>query len=135
MRRGALLGSVGYSLVLIVTVSVAYSPLFWVALFTVQVGPWVWWALLGGGIVGATLGVTVVRYGLLSPVLVVAAAYVVTVYRMWETLTSPRLFLPGTPLDLYAVGWPVLLGVALGCGLVERHVRSIGRTGRSSNGK
>lgn len=111
----------------------AYTPFFWVALFTVQTGPWVWWALLGGVVVGAVLGVTLVRYGLLSPVLVVAVAYAVTVYRTWEALRSPSPLLPGTPLDLYALGWPVLLGVALGCGLVERRVRSVGRTRGSSD--
>ena len=124
-QLAALVGSVGYVLVLLLPAGVAYglSDVAW-ALVSIQVGPWLWWAILRGAVLGAVLAVTVVRYGLVSPLLSVAVVYVATMYRMWQALQSPNPLLPGTPLDLYLLSWPLLLGLALTIGLAERRVRA-----------
>jgi cation transport ATPase len=93
------------------------------ALFTVQVGPWLVYAFGGAFVVGAVMAVSIVRYRLAMPSLVVLAAFAVAVYRTWELLQRSVTLLPGTPFDIYLVGWPVVLGLAVGGGLVERRVR------------
>jgi len=125
-RTAALGGALGYLLVLLgswywVHGSVAnLGPL----LLSVQVGPWLWWAILGGALVGAVLAVSFVRYDLWSPLIVVAAVYGVMTYLMWTVLQAPAPMLPGTPYDLYLIGWPPLLGVAVVVGYLEHRVRS-----------
>jgi hypothetical protein len=91
---------------------------------SIQVGPRLWWAILGGAVLEAVLAVTVVRYRLVSPLLSVAVVYGVTMYQMWQALQSPYPLLPGTPLDFYLLSWPLLLGLALATGLVERRIRA-----------
>jgi cation transport ATPase len=93
------------------------------ALFTVQVGPWLVYAFGGAFVVGAVVAVSAVRYRLATPSLVVFTAFAVAVYRMWVLLRQSVTLLPGTPFDIYLVGWPVVLGLAVGSGLVERRVR------------
>lgn len=133
-RRAAIGGSLGYVLVVLITAVWAYGPADLAAgLVSVQIGPWLWWALLGGAVVGAVLAVTVARYGLVSPLLSVTLVYGVAMYRMWQALQSPNPLLPGTPLDLYLVGWPLLLVVAIGSGLVERRVRTTAPPAENSN--
>lgn len=94
------------------------------ALVSVQIGPFLWWALLGGAVVGVVLGVSVARYGLISPLFSVLIVYGVAMYQMWQAVHSPYSLLPGTPLDLYLIGWPLLLGIVLVSGLVERRLRN-----------
>lgn len=117
-------GSLGYVLVLLITAAWAYGPADLAAgLTSIQIGPWLWWALLGGAVVGAVLAVTFVYYRLVFPLFSVALVYVVATYQMWQALQSPYPLLPGTPLDLYLVGWPLLLALALVSGLIERRIR------------
>jgi len=94
------------------------------ALASSQIGPFLWWALLGGVVVGIGLAVTVVRYGLVSPLLSVGIVYGVAMYLMWQTLRSSNPLQPGTPLDIYLISWPLLLVIALSGGLVERRLRN-----------
>ena len=94
------------------------------ALFDPQVGPVLWWVILGGGIVGAVVAVTVVRYRLVAPALSAVVAYTYSVYQMWLALQSTALLLPGTPYDIYVVGWPVVLLLAVGVGAIEWRVRT-----------
>jgi hypothetical protein len=89
-----------------------------------QIGPFLWWAVLGGVVIGIGLAVTVVRYGLISPLLSVVAVYGMTMYLMWQALQSPNPLQPGTPLDIYLISWPLLLIIALSSGLVERRLRN-----------
>jgi hypothetical protein len=94
------------------------------ALASSQIGPFLWWALLGGVVVGIGIAVTVVRYGLISPLLSVVVVYGVATYLMWQTLRSPTPLQPGTPLDIYLISWPFLLIFAFSSGLVERRLRN-----------
>ena len=130
-RIAAIAGALGYLLVLLGSWYWAYGSLMELRalLLTAQVGPWLWWAFLGGALVGAVLAVSLVQYNLLSPLIVVAAVYGVATYLMWIVLQAPEPPLPGTPYDLYLVGWPLLLGAAVAIGYLEHRVRS----GRSSN--
>jgi hypothetical protein len=102
------------------------------ALFTVQVGPWLVYAFCGAFAVGAVVVVSAVRYRLVTPSLVVLAALVVAIYRTWELLQRSVTLLPGTPFDIYLVGWPVVLGLGIGSGLVERRMRTDGSRNRQS---
>ena len=123
----ALAGAFGYTLVLLATAYWAYSTALFEllgALLSIQVGPWLWWGFLGGAVVGAVLTISIVRYGLVSPLVSMGLVYGVAMYQMWQVLQDPYPYLPGTPLDLYFIGWPVLLVVALGSGLIERHLRA-----------
>lgn len=128
--RAALLGGVCYVLVLLATPTVmgfggkgGLASLLG-ALFDPQVGPVLWWGVLGGGIVGTVVAVAAVRSRLVAPALCVVVAYAVSVYQMWRALQTPAPLLPGTPYDLYVVGWPVVLLLAVGVGAIERRVRS-----------
>lgn len=97
---------------------------------TVQVGPVLVYAFAGGAVVGAALAVAAVRYRLVFPAVVVAAVFAVSMYRMWQVMQEPYVLLPGTPYDLYLVGWPVTLALAVAAGVVERAFR--GPTGPKS---
>jgi hypothetical protein len=125
-RTAALGSALGYLLVLLGSWYWVYRSVVNLGrlLLSVQVGPWLWWAGLGGASVGAVLAVSFVRYDLLSPLAVVAAVYAVMTYRMWKVLQAPAPMLPGTPYDLYLIGWPLLLGAAVAVGYVEHRVRS-----------
>jgi hypothetical protein len=125
-RTAALSGALGYLLLLLASWQWAYG---WGTelgglLLSAQVGPWLWWMILGGASIGAVLAVSFARYDLLSPLVVVAAVYAVATYFMWNALQTPAPLLPGTPYDLYFLGWPLLLGVAVAVGYVEHRVRS-----------
>ncbi len=125
-RTTALGGAIGYLLLLLASWQWAYGSVLDLGglLLSVQVGPWLWWAGLGGALVGAVLTVSFVRYDLLSPLAVVAAVYAMATYFMWQALQSSVPLLPGTPYDLYLIGWPLLLGAAVAVGYVEHRVRS-----------
>jgi len=43
---------------------------------------------------------------------------------MWNALQGPAPLLPGTPYDLYLIGWPLLLVAAVTVGYLEHRVRS-----------
>lgn len=117
-------GSLGYVLILLITAASAYGVAdLLAALVSIQIGPWLWWAFLGGAVVGAVLAVTFVNYRLVSPLISVTLVYTVAMYQMWQALQSPYPLLPGTPLDLYLVGWPLLLALALATGIIERRIR------------
>ncbi|QKY20050.1 hypothetical protein B4589_006535 [Halolamina sp. CBA1230] len=123
-RQWALAGGLGYALLLLATLMWAYTPSSVVgALASVQIGPFLWWALVGGAVVGVVVAVAVRQYGLVSPLLSVVIVYGATVYLMWQALRSPNPLLPGTPLDVYLVGWPLLLVLVVGVGVVERQLR------------
>lgn len=129
-------GGVGYVLVLLTSAVWAYGRAdVSAALVSSQIGPWLWWALLGGAVVGAVLAAAFVRYGLVSPLLSVTLVYGVAMYQMWHALQSPYPLLPGTPLDLYLVGWPLLLALALGSGLVEHRVRATNLSSEKSEAR
>ena len=125
-RTAALGGALGYLLVLLGTWQWAYGSVAELGglLLSVQVGPWLWWAGLGGTSLGAMLAVSFVRYDLLSPLAVVAVVYAVATYLMWNALQGPAPLLPGTPYDLYLIGWPLLLVAAVTVGYLEHRVRS-----------
>lgn len=129
-KRAALVGGIFYVLILLVTPHVMgfgggfTVESFFGALFSVQVGPWLWWAFIGGGIVGAVLAVTFVRYGLVTPILSVIVMYAFSMYQMWQLLQAPYPLLPGTPYDFYLIGWPILLLIALGVGAIEWRVQT-----------
>lgn len=125
-RTAALGGALGYLLILLGTWQWASGSVTELGglLLSVQVGPWLWWAGLGGASVGAVLAASFVRYDLLSPIAVVTAVYGVATYLMWNALQGPAPLLPGTPYDLYLIGWPLLLGVAVAVGYVEHRVLS-----------
>jgi len=93
------------------------------ALFTSQVGPWIIYAFGGGTVVGAVLAVGIARYRLVAPTLVVFVAFSVSMYEMWQLLQQPYTLLPGTPYDIYLVGWPVVLCLAVVGGIIEKRVR------------
>lgn len=117
-------GSLGYVLILLITAASAYGVAdLLAALVSIQIGPWLWWAFLGGAVVGAVLAVTFVNYRLVYPLISVTLVYTVAMYQMWQALQSPYPLLPGTPLDLYLVGWPLLLALALATGIIERRIR------------
>jgi hypothetical protein len=125
-RTAALGGALGYLLLLLLSWQWAYG---WGAelgglLLSAQVGPWLWWMILGGAFVGAVVTVSFVRYDLRFPTVVVAAVYAVATYFMWNALQASAPLLPGTPYDLYFLGWPLLLGAAVAVGYVEHRVRS-----------
>ena len=96
----------------------------WRLLFDAQVGPWLWWATAGGALVGAVWAVALLRDGLVAPLLGVALLYGVAVHQTWRLLRAPEPVLPGTPLDLYLVGWPLVLALAVALGVAERRLRS-----------
>ena len=123
--RAALVGGVTYVAVLTATWHWAYGLSAETArmLLSVQVGPWLWWAIVGGAAVGAYVGATLTT-GRVGPTALVACAYLLVSYRMWLVLREPHVLLPGTPLDLYLVGWPVLLGLAALADRLEGRVRS-----------
>ncbi|QKY20976.1 hypothetical protein B4589_011545 [Halolamina sp. CBA1230] len=125
-RTAALGGALGYLLVLLGSWYWAYGSVaeLGALLLSVQVGPWLWWAILGGALVGAVLAISFVRYDLLSPLVVVAAVYAVMTYFMWQAMQARGVLLPGKPYDLYLIGWPPLLGAAVAVGYLEHRVRS-----------
>lgn len=94
------------------------------ALVSTQIGPFLWWGLLGGAIIGVVLARSVIQHRLISPLLSVVIIYGVAIYQMWQALHSPNPLQPGTPLDIYLIGWPLLLSLVLGSGLVERRLRN-----------
>ena len=123
--RAALVGGVTYVALLTATCHWAYGLSAGTAqmLLSVQVGPWLWWAIVGGAAVGANVGATLAA-GRVGPTAVVAFAYLVVSYRMWLLVQEPHVLLPGTPLDLYLVGWPLLFGLAALAGRLEGRFRS-----------
>jgi hypothetical protein len=124
-QRAALAGALAYvAVVLAVWVAAYGGPGLLDGLFTVQVGPWLVYAFGGAAVVGATLAVSVDRYGLVGPTAAVACLFAVTVYQLWQALQSPAVLLVGDPFQIYLVGWPVVLAVAVFAGLVERYVRA-----------
>lgn len=128
-----LVGSLGYVLALLITAGLAYGlGDFMAMLVSIQVGPFLWWAILGGIVVGAMLAIAFARYRVVTPLVIVVVVYVVMTYQMWQVLTAPEPPLPGTPLDLYLVGWPLLLLLALGSGLIERRVRATNDSAKGS---
>lgn len=120
------MGSLLYVLVLLVSWAWAYDGLagLFSALFTVQVGPWIVYAFGGGALLGALLAVSIVRYRLVTPTATVAVLFGAAMYRTWQAMQSPSVLLPGTPYDIYLVGWPVVLGAAITVGFVEHTVRA-----------
>ena len=140
-RIAAIAGGLGYLMVLLGSWYWAYGSLIGLRnlLLEAHVGPWLWWAFLGGALVGGVLAVLLVQYNLLSPIIVVAAVYGVATYLMLTIVQPPYLMLtlqalelplPGTPYDLYLVGWPLLLGAAVAIGYLEHRLQA----GRSPNG-
>lgn len=120
-KRAGAVGGLVYALVLL-------ASWYWVhggladlvgAAFTLQVGPWLAYAFGGGALVGAVLAVGVVRHRLVAPVVVAAGLYGVAMYRMQQAMQEPSVLLPGTPYDVFLVGWPVVLGLAAAGGVVE----------------
>lgn len=130
-RIAALAGALGYLLLIVGSWYWAYGSLVELGglLLTAQVGPWLWWVFIGGAMVGGVLAVSLVRYNLLSPLIVVAVVYGVASYHMGKVLQAPEPPLSGTPYDLYFVSWPLILGTAIAIGYLEHRVRS----GRSPN--
>jgi len=121
----ALAGALAYvAVVLVVWVAAYGGPGLLAGLFTMQVGPWLVYAFGGAAVVGATLGVSVGRYGLVAPVAAVACLFAVVLYQLWQALQSPYVLIPGDPFQLYLVAWPAVLAVAVVAGLVERYVRA-----------
>jgi len=124
----ALTGGLAYvAVVLVVWVAAYRGPGLLDALFTVQVGPWLVYAFGGAALVGAALAVSFDRYGLVGPTVAVTCLFAVAVYQLWQALRSPYVVLVGDPFQIYLVGWPVVLCVAVLVGLAERYVR--GATG------
>lgn len=123
--RAAIAGGAVHLGVLLVTWTWAYGPptQAWRLLFSAQVGPWLWWAIAGSALVGAVVAVALVGYGLVSPLAGTALIYGSMLYEMWRALQAPAPLLPGTPFDLYLVGWPVVLGLAVALALAERRIR------------
>lgn len=124
--RAATAGALGYVLALVAAWGWLHGDLTELAdaLFTVQVGPWLVYALIGGALVGAAVAVGAARYGLVAPALVVALLFAVATYRTWQALQGPPVALPGTPYDLLLVGWPAVLALIAAVGAIERLVRA-----------
>jgi hypothetical protein len=123
-RWGGVVGGLGYVLVLLLSLTWAYGLVNVLdALVSIQIGPWLWWAFLGGAILGGLLGMSYTTYNLVSPLLTVVVVYGVAMYQMWLALRSPYPLLPGTPLDIYLISWPLLLLLAVGSGFVEHRLR------------
>ena len=130
-RRAAIVGSIGYVLILLASSIWAYGlPDVSAALVSIQIGPWLWWALLGGAIVGAVLIITLVRDRVVTPVLSITILYGVMMYLMWQAMQSPYSIFPPTPLDLYLLGWPLLIVVVL----ISRFLELKTRDGKRTNG-
>jgi hypothetical protein len=110
---------------LLITAGLAYGLADLMAmLVSIQVGPFLWWAILGDAVVGAMIATAYTRFGLVKPLVSVVVVFAVTMYQMRQVLQAPEPALPGTPLNLYLIGWPLLLLTALGSGLIERRVRA-----------
>lgn len=63
-----LVGSLGYVLALLITAGLAYGlGDFMAMLVSIQVGPFLWWAILGGIVVGAMLAIAFARYRVVTP--------------------------------------------------------------------
>lgn len=124
-KQTAVLGSIVYLLILLGSWLLIHGSLAGLAesLFTVQVGPWIVYAFGGGAIVGAVLAISIVQYRLVAPVVAVIAIFCLMMYQMWQVLQEPYVLLPGTPYDIFLVGWPVLLGLAVAVGVIEKRVR------------
>ncbi|WP_168654580.1 hypothetical protein [Halorubrum sp. PV6] len=132
-QLAALVGSLGYVLVLLSTAGLAYGLTNLLAgLVSIQIGPWLWWSILGGAVVGALLAIAFAQYGSVTPLLSVVVIYGMAMYQMWQVLQAPEPLLPGTPLDLYLIGWPLLFLLALGSGLIERRVRTANASAKGS---
>lgn len=78
------------------------------------------WMAVGAFIVGAVAGLLTARYGLLAPTAIALGAFTAAASQTWEYVQS--LSRPGadlasaaafTALDMYLVGWFVLLGLLL----------------------
>lgn len=95
----------------------------WRLQFSAQVGPWLWWSIAGGAVVGTVWAVALVREGLVAPLLGVALTYGVAVHETLKLLGAPEPVLPGTPLDLYLVGWPLVVVLAVALAVAERRLR------------
>lgn len=83
------------------------------------VGPLFLYAVLGGGVVGVTVATLYARYRLLAPALLAIGVLAYGALRTWLLFRSPVVPLPGTPIELAFLAWPLVLLVVLAVGSVE----------------
>lgn len=88
------------------------------------VGPLFLYAVIGGAAVGGTAATLYARYRLLAPMLLAFGVLAYAAFRTWRLFRSPVVPLPGTPIELAFLAWPLVLLAALLVGSVERVFRS-----------
>lgn len=81
----------------------------------------------GAVLVGLVPAVALLDARLVTPALAVITLFVWGGYGTWAVLQAPGVATGPTPLDLYLVGWFVVLAVALFAGAVEYGSRRLGR--------
>ncbi|PHQ38093.1 hypothetical protein DJ69_13400 [Halorubrum persicum] len=78
------------------------------------------------------LAIAFVQYKLVTPLASVVVLYGMAMSQMWRVLQAPEPLLPGTPVYLYLIDWPLLFLIALGSGLIERRVRTANTSAKGS---
>lgn len=91
------------------------------------------YAVVGAAVVGATVSLLYARYRLYGPALVVAGVLAYAGFRTWLLFRSSAVPLPGTPIELAFLAWPLVLLAALLVGSVERVFRSRRKAGETAD--
>ncbi|QLD85776.1 hypothetical protein HWV23_08590 [Natronomonas halophila] len=97
------------------------------------VGPLFLYTVIGGAAVGGTVATLYARYRLLAPMLLALGVLASAAFRTWLLLRSPVVPLPGTPIELAFLAWPLVLLAALLAGSVERVFRSWRKSGEATD--
>lgn len=81
------------------------------------------YAVVGAAVVGATVSLLYARYRLYAPALVAVGVVAYAGVRTGLLFRSPAVAMPGTPVEIAFLAWPLVFLAALLVGSVERVVR------------
>lgn len=143
---GALLGLVGLLIASMITSGVRLQyrttplPIFADSLSPLSFGVY---ALLGGITIGGVVAFLYERYRAALPSIVVTLVYLVAIgwtgwqIQSWDGPSGPQEPIPPvlpwvTAFEYLVVGWPLLLVMALGSGLIEHRLRIKGPSEKNS---